>query len=74
MLGIHDFYGKWNKQTSKVYNLASEANESIRRLRTPFVGDDEMAAWSKALQFLQSDKYCPRFEPTKFRLIAKVLK
>ena len=32
---------------------------------TPFIGFDETVKWSKALNFLQSDRSCPRIESAK---------
>ena len=45
--------------------MRRELNESLRKLNILF-GGGEMVEWFKALQFLQSDRCCPRIESTHF--------
>ena len=50
----------------KIHPVGSEANEIPRRLNSLFWGEDEMVELFKALNFLRSDRCCPRFEFISF--------
>ena len=49
----------------RIHPVGSKANESLRRMYTSIFGGDEMVDWFKALNFLRSDRCCPRIESTK---------